>query len=416
MSRPRHLLFVSPIRPALTGNGLAMRAGLFLEALARDNQVTLLIIPVAGSLREPDGFAEKHAHRIITLDLDGKLDPLWNLCERVTDPEARLKAFLDYPRPALCRYATSPGVEAIRAVLADADFAAIHIMRAYLCPYIAPLLLAARSSGVHASLDLDDDEALTHERFGALLESLGRSDEARLEKAEAAKYTRLESTWLPHFERLFVCTEAHAIRISDTHPDARVTVVANHVAVPRLLLRWPRRGQHILFVGNLSYLPNVLGLIDFARDCLPRIRADIGRPVTLRIAGGAPAPEVIALAGQPGIELVANPRGLARHYRWADLAIVPVNAGGGTRIKLIEAFAQGVPVVSTTVGAEGIPALDGVHLRLADTRQAFAMACVEMLADRRLARRMARQARAFVETRYSRVLGHERIRAILQSH
>jgi hypothetical protein len=103
MTRRRSLLFVAPIRPALTGNGLAMRAGLFLEALAKDHLVTLLIIPVAGTLGGPDGFAEKHARQIVSVDLAGTLDPLWALCARVTEPLARTQAFLDYPRPTLCR-------------------------------------------------------------------------------------------------------------------------------------------------------------------------------------------------------------------------------------------------------------------------------------------------------------------------
>lgn len=413
MSTRRSLLFVSPILPAITGNGLAMRAALFLEALAKDHDVTLLIIPVSGTLRDASDFAAKHARHVVTLDLDGKIDPLWSLCEHVGDPEARRQAFLDYPRPALCRYATTPCIEAMQAALPRIDFDAIHVMRAYLAPYVAPLLLAAKSSGTQTSLDLDDDETLTHTRFAALLEGMGRADEARIEAAEAAKYTRIEATWLTYFERILVCTAEHARRIEDSHPRARCAVVSNHVALPRLLPRWPHRGRHILFVGNLSYLPNVLGLLDFVRHSLSRIRAELGRPVALRIAGGSPAKEVVGLAGQDGVEVVANPPDLARHYHWADLAIVPVNAGGGTRIKLIEAFAHGVPVVSTPIGAEGIPVVAGLHLRLADSHAAFAEACIELLADARQARLQARQARNFVETGYSRPVGLTRIRAVL---
>lgn len=413
MSSPRHLLFVSPIRPALSGNGLAMRAGLFLEALARDYQVTLLIIPVSGTLRDSSGFAAKHARQIVTLDLEGKVDPLWSLCERVNDPKARMQAFLDYPRPALCRYATTPCIDTLLAILPRTDFDAIHVMRAYLAPYIVPLLLAARKSGAQTSLDLDDDESLTHARFASLLESLGRTDEARLESAEAAKYMRLDATWLAYFERVLVCTPEHARRLAEDHPRTRTDIVTNHVPLPRLLPRWPHRGRHILFVGNLSYLPNVLGLLDFVRHSLPRIRSVLGSTVTLRIAGGSPAGEVLALAGQVGIQLVANPPDLARHYRWADLAIVPVNAGGGTRIKLIEAFAHCVPVVSTSIGAEGIPAVDDLHLRLADSHEVFADACIELLTDASKARQLARQARDFIEAGLSRPTGLARIRAIL---
>jgi len=413
MAGQRSLLFVTPIRPALTGNGLAMRAGMFLEALARDHRVTLLIVPVAGTTPAPEGFAARHAERIVAIDLAGTLDPLWELCTRVTEPVARQRAFLDYPRPALCRYATSPCMQAIAASLARTDFDVIHVMRAYTVPYVAPLLLAARTSGARISLDLDDDELLAHGRFASLLERLGRSDEAALATAEASKYARLEMTWLDRFDRICVCTEAHAQRLADTCPGRHTDIVANYITLPRLMPRWPHRRRHILFVGNLSYLPNVLGLLDFVRHGLPRIRALMDHAVTLRIAGGSPAPEVTALAGQVGIELVADPPDLARHYRWADIAVVPVHAGGGTRIKLIEACAHGVPVVSTTLGAEGIPVLDGVHVRLADTHADFATACAELLADAGLARRLARQARTLVKANHARSLGLERIRSVI---
>lgn len=413
MSAPPSLLFVSPIRPAQSGNGLAMRAGLFLEALAKDYRVTLLIIPVSGTLHDATGFAERYARQVITLDLAGMIDPLWTLCERVTAPEARLRAFLDYPRPVPCRYATTPCIEAIHAALSHTDFDAIHVMRAYVAPYVAPLLLAAKSSGAQTSVDLDDDEILTHNRFAALLDSLGQTDEACIESAEASKYALLEATWMSCFTRILVCTDDHARRISDTQTRARSVIVPNHVTLPRLWPRWPHRGRHILFVGNLSYLPNILGLLDFVRHALPIIRAELSHAVTLRIAGGSPVKEVVALAEQAGIEVVANPPGLARHYRWADLAIVPVNAGGGTRIKLIEAFAHGVPVVSTPIGAEGIMGIDDRHLRLAGSHAAFAEACIELLTDTGKARLLSRQARDFVETGYSRSIGLARIRTAL---
>ena len=75
----------------------------------------------------------------------------------------------------------------------------------------------------------------------------------------------------------------------------------------------------------------------FVVETLPMLRARFGTTVTLRIAGSAPAPEVTALAAFPGVEIVANPADLTRHYRWADLAVIPLTAGGGTRIKLASA-------------------------------------------------------------------------------
>ncbi|HET7097880.1 MAG TPA: glycosyltransferase family 4 protein, partial [Casimicrobiaceae bacterium] len=135
-----------------------------------------------------------------------------------------------------------------------------------------------------------------------------------------------------------------------------------------------------------------------------------GDRVVLRIAGSAPAPDVAALAGLPGVELVADPVGLAACYAWADLAVVPLTAGGGTRIKLIEAFANGVPVVATSIGVEGIAAMHGVHLLIADAPAAFADACAKVLADSVLAARLAEEARTLVEARYAHAHGVHAVR------
>ncbi|HET7033802.1 MAG TPA: hypothetical protein VFJ48_11800, partial [Casimicrobiaceae bacterium] len=106
-SSGRTLLFVAPIMPAATGNGLAMRAGVFLDALARDFAVTLLAVPVAGlAHRAPPDFAVERATRMVTIPLDGKLDPLWTLMGRIADPGARAARFATYPQPAMGRHAS----------------------------------------------------------------------------------------------------------------------------------------------------------------------------------------------------------------------------------------------------------------------------------------------------------------------
>ncbi len=95
--------------------------------------------------------------------------------------------------------------------------------------------------------------------------------------------------------------------------------------------------------------------------------------------------------------------------------MVPLAAGGGTRIKLLEAFAHGVPVVATTVGAEGVDARHETHLLIADAPAALAGACSRLLADRGAARRLAAAARGLVESRYAHGLGVRAIRDALAS-
>jgi len=430
---PPALLFVVPLLPAESGNGLAMRAGMFLDALAHDFTVTLLVVPVAGG--PVDGalasrFVQRRTHRVATVPLEGALDPLWDLSARILDDEARTSALSAYPRPALCRHATTPWLNSARAALAGARFDAVHVMRSYLAPYAAPFLDGGMNSPVpFASIDLDDDEPLTHRRLAMLYRQGGRDDDARLAEAEAAKYERHEATWLPRFQLRIAGTQEHARRIAAAYGEDRAATVPNTIAVPRrrlpdvgkalrALTTAPRHAlrnrprNRILFVGNLSYFPNTEGIRHFVLETLPRLQRRFNGIIELRIAGSAPTPEVTALARSPGVELIADPPTLAPHYRWADLCVIPIAAGGGTRIKLLEAFAHGVPVVSTHLGAEGIAAGHRIHLLLAERNDAFADSCAELLGDRELAARLAGNAQKLVQTHYAREAGVRIIREI----
>jgi len=452
MAAKPELLFVAPILPAPAGNGLAMRAGMFLDALAQDHAVTLLVIPVAGVLsvrrkacpgpdpgpesivaavlssfrREAESIAASdhmtdfvgaRTRRVVTIALERAVDPLWTLIARITDPDARALAFTSYPRPAPCRFATEAYRADAAAAIGSLRFDVVHVMRSYMAPYADPFIASASATAApRSSLDLDDNEAATHRRLAALSQQRGDPRDARMLTAEAKNYERHEAEWLPRFGRVFTCTDAHAAQVVTAHPGTRVAVVPNTIVLPPTLSRPARAtGRHLLFVGNMSYLPNVDGIAAFVRDVLPELRARLGNDVVLRIAGSAPVPEIRELASRPGVELVADPPDLAPHYAWADVAVVPLSAGGGTRIKLIEAFAHGVPVVATTVGAEGVDALNGAHVLIADSTAAFVEACAELLADPTRAARIAGAARRLVEMRYSHAEGVRAIRAALEA-
>jgi glycosyltransferase involved in cell wall biosynthesis len=409
------LLFVAPTLPAAGGNGLAMRAGVFLDALAQDFAVTLVVVPVAGGDVDPASpFVAGRAQRALVVPLAGTLDPLWELSARVTDPAARARALAAYPRPALCRHATTPCVAAIAAAVGGERYAAIHVMRSYLVPYAAALLPPVGTAAPRASLDLDDDEPAAHRRLAALHRAAGRADDERIALAEARKFELLEAAAGGRYARIVACTAAHAAAVAAAHPATEAVVVPNTVELPAPPPRAARATRRLLFVGNLSYAPNVDGIVAFADGILPRLRRKLGADVVLRIAGSAPVPAVVALAARPGVELVANPPSLGEHYAWTDLAVVPLAAGGGTRIKLLEAFAHGVPVVATPIGAEGIAATHDEQLLLAEGAEAFAGACAALLRDPARAAAIAGRARDLVASAYSHAVGRAAVRAALR--
>ncbi len=135
----------------------------------------------------------------------------------------------------------------------------------------------------------------------------------------------------------------------------------------------------------MHYFPNADAARFFVRDVLPVLRAELGDSFEVRIVGKAP-PSVRELGKVPNVTVTGYVSDLSTELARTDVMIVPLRHGSGTRLKILEAFANMIPVVSTTIGAAGLDAHDGEHLLIADTPAEFARACT------RLARTTTRSA------------------------
>jgi glycosyltransferase involved in cell wall biosynthesis len=154
----------------------------------------------------------------------------------------------------------------------------------------------------------------------------------------------------------------------------------------------------ILYVGTMSWEPNAKAAIFLAEHVLPQIRAEFP-DCRLRIVGRDPTPQVQALTALPGVEVAGRVPEMVPHLAEAHALAVPLEAGGGTRLKILEAFAAGLPVVSTPIGCEGIAATSGTHLIVAD-RAAFAEGVCALLRNPPLSIHLATHARALALARY----------------
>ena len=417
--RRRRLLFIAPVMPASAGNGLAMRAGLFLDALADDHEVYLLVIPVAGRAGEralPDLVARRAA-AVAILPLEGRLDPHYALLSRLRDPQERLAARLDYPRPFLDRFATSETVREAAACFSAVPFDVAHVMRLYLAPFARPYLEVPGPRPT-CLLDLDDDETATRQGLAALHALRGDPCGEALERAESRKFGQFERRWLPRFDGILVCSDRDRGALSERLGLRRVEVVPNAVRLPAPP-RQRRRGEagtlRLLFVGSLEYFPNVDAARFLCEEVRPRLAAMTARSVCVQLVGASPAPQVRRLADLPGVSLKASVADVGPYYAGADVVAVPVRAGGGTRIKVLEAFAHGVPVVSTPVGAEGLDVEPGRHLLIATHAETFAAACLRLVEEPARARAQAARARALVRARYAHRRVVASIRALYRS-
>jgi glycosyltransferase involved in cell wall biosynthesis len=164
----------------------------------------------------------------------------------------------------------------------------------------------------------------------------------------------------------------------------------------------------LLFVGHFGHPPNVDAVHSLVRDVLPRLE----RPVRLRIIGHAPPPEIIALGERGEVEVTGAVPDVRPHLAAARVVVAPVRFGTGMRGKVLEALAMGRPVVTTSLGAEGLGATTGEQLLIADDAAACARAIRRLLADPALATRVGTAARAFAVERFdwdAIATGHDEI-------
>lgn len=156
----------------------------------------------------------------------------------------------------------------------------------------------------------------------------------------------------------------------------------------------------ILSLATMMWPPNVDGVLWFARDIYPLVRREVPES-HFYVVGQRPVAEVRALPeSDPSIEVTGYVEDVQPYIANSACLIVPLRSGGGMRVKILEALARGIPVVSTTIGYEGIDLIPGEHLLVADTPQAFAEAVVRFQRDPELGARIAAAGRRRVEERY----------------
>jgi sugar transferase (PEP-CTERM/EpsH1 system associated) len=226
-----------------------------------------------------------------------------------------------------------------------------------------------------------------------------------LYRVQYRRMLRYENRTLARFDGVLAVSEADARTFRRLYPDAIrrpvhivPTGVDTEYFTPAASPSSPE-SRSVVFTGSMDWLPNEDAMLFFCRETLPLIRREEPN-VTLTIVGRAPTPAVIALGRQPGIVVTGRVDDVRPFVRDAAVYVVPLRIGGGTRLKIFEAMAMAKAVVSTGIGAEGLPVAHGEHLCLADDPQNFARAVVGLLRHEDRRRHLGEAARALVLERY----------------
>lgn len=332
-----------------------MRAGAILAALSAYYRITLLLTPPTGESTRP-----------LTPDLAALVD-------RIVWPRSGAP------------------------VSSEERFDVVHIARLDAAPAAAPWLATANSR----QLDLGPLPSRRLRRLARLARSQGHLDEAEQWLAAETQARQVEEDALANYTRVFVAGTLDEESLRErTDAQARIVVLPDTLKVPEVtLFPPPARGDYtLLFVGDLGAEENADAILHFCTSILPRIQSGAHRPVRLRIIGEGAGPALQRLAGQAGVELIGAVPELEPWYRDAHIAIAPLRAGAGPFLKSLEALAMGRPLVTTTIGAEGLELAHGESAMLADDPAPFATATQRLLHSPNLAQQVAEAGqRTFME-------------------
>ena len=215
-------------------------------------------------------------------------------------------------------------------------------------------------------------------------------------------------------DRVLACSKEDAQRLLALAPDCRVNVVPNGVDLETFRPGQPENEQagSLVFVGHMDWFPNRDGIEHFIAEILPLLKKR--QDLHLEVIGRNPNPSA-PKAEAERVNFAGFVDDLQARVQRAAVFIVPLLAGSGTRLKILEAMAMGKAIVSTRIGAEGIGLVDGESACLADTPHDFARAISRLLDDPDLRHRLGRRARQLAEQHYGWAVIGERLLAIYQS-
>ncbi len=269
-------------------------------------------------------------------------------------------------------------------------------------PYLGSFHLRQAPTGERIPPVVVDSHEIAYDlarQFARTGSSLGRRLYAG---ANWRKLRREELGTYRDADGVYLCSTVDERRLLDQIPGARTAVIPNAADIEFYLPRStdpPPDGRTVVYFGLLSTAPNVDAVLHFVQEIWPLI-TEAHPEAHCKIIGGHPPPSLLALAG-PRVELTGFVSDLRPHLAAAAAVVVPLRLGGGTRLKIVEAMAMGKAIVSTTLGAEGIEAVVGRDILIADEPAAFGGAVSRLLAEPSLAARIGQSARQLAVDQYS---------------
>ena len=399
--RPR-LLFLSHRVPFPPHNGAAIRSYNILRLLSRDFDITGLCFDRPDNALKGMTIAER---------LDGIAG--YGRFEVVAIPQSssRIRFGWDHCRSVVMRRPYTwyihdvPEVrKRLRALLKKDAYDAVHVDSLDLVALLPEL------EGLPV--------ALTHHNVeSSLLQRRARRESNRIVSAylshQASLLDRAERYWIPRVALNIAVSKGDAESFARVAPTANIAVVPNGVDT-EYFSPMAEQTDGCVFVGGTSWYPNLDALEWFVAEVLPHLRS-LGMQGQVVWVGRATPAQLERYNHVPGLRLTGYVPDIRPFVRAASCFIAPLRVGGGTRLKLLDAWAMGKAVVSTSLGAEGLEIAEGENILIADTARDFAKHVMLVLEDSLVRSRLEEGARGIAEREYSWDVLGKRMRSLYMS-
>ncbi|CAI08553.1 glycosyltransferase [Aromatoleum aromaticum] len=391
-------LFLCPTQPIAEGAGIQKRAWAHIEALSKAGEVDIVLLLTPGQISRLEPLDALRARcrslHLIPLEMTAR-------ARTSGVPGATfLRRLLTWGRP-MTTLRNCPELGALRARISKRSFDLVYCFRLRNYTLLEPLLGCSIRDRFKVFVDFDDIESIALQREISVRGASTGFEQRLLMKLEQFETADRERQALNAAVGVSVCSALDAERLHNVGSAATICVVPNSLPDVTALPLRPASGEvNLLFLGTMTYQPNEDAALFLIGKILPLIKVQAKGTLALEIVGRGPSSAIRALAEDPAVTVTGGVDSVEPCYERADIVIAPIRFGGGTRIKILEALAYCRPVVSTSIGAEGLDLVPERDILIADTPVEFANACLRLMEDEALRNRIAQSGRKRFEELY----------------
>jgi polysaccharide biosynthesis protein PslH len=377
------ILLLTQVLPYPPDSGPKVKTWNVIKYLAKHHEVTLVSFvrgDQAVSVRE----LEKYCREVHTVPLERGI---------FRDLRYMAESFLRNQPFLMIRDRRREMEQLIDQLSAKTDYDIVHADQLNMAQY------AARVTGARQVLDAHNALWLLYKR---LWMTMGSGPKKWLLKRDWRLLKKYEGQVCKDFHAVLAVSEEDRKALEEAAGQSlNITVIPIAIDTDEITpVDFKAQGNRIIHIGTMFWPPNIDGIMWFLQEVLPKVRESRADAV-FDVIGANPPQEIISMGEKdPGVNITGYVDDLMPYLEGASVMVVPLRAGGGMRVKILNALGQGLPIVSTTLGCEGIGVTSGVHLLISDSPEEFAHSVVCLMEDDKLARKLGQNGRRLIEESY----------------